>query len=115
MRITKVGTYCITVEWISPHVQCGNVLHYNVTILNSTYNHSKKINALNATFSALKPNSEYDILVAAINMAGTGVTSMINVTTANVTTLSTLQTKTERPKSKTTPVTAMINLNAQYY
>ena len=37
----------------------------------------------NATFSSLKSNVDYSILVAAINTAGAGITSMINVTTLN--------------------------------
>ena len=75
----------ITVVWgpaDSPN--CGSVLYYTVTIVNSVDDNDRNTTELSGTrteFSNLINGTHYTISVAAINRAGTGQTSTINVTT----------------------------------
>jgi len=70
--------------WSPDSPYCGPVLYYNVTIVNSINSSDMNITKLSESsieFSNLIKNTTYIISVTAINRAGTGPTSSINVTT----------------------------------
>ena len=79
----------ITVRWDaanSPY--CGGVLYYTVMI--SSDEHSNitddivNVTGLNATFSNLKSDTNYNITVTAVNRAGAGMTtSVMNIRTSS--------------------------------
>jgi len=63
---------------------CGSVLYYNVTIVNSVNSSDMDITKSSGNTIELPnliKNTTYIISVAAVNRAGTGPTSTINVTT----------------------------------
>ena len=75
----------ITIVWDpadSPN--CGPVLNYNVTIVNSVNGTEMSTTTLNDTrleIFNLMSGTAYNITVAAVNRAGTGLTSTVTVTT----------------------------------
>ena len=77
----------IIVTWglgITPSNGCGLVLYYIVTIMNSvevTDMNITETSQTRAELSNLLNGTNYIISVAAVNRAGTGPSSMINVTT----------------------------------
>ena len=63
---------------------CGPVLYYTVTIVNSVDDNdmnTTRASGTRAEFSNLINATDYTIFVAAVNRAGTGSTSLINITT----------------------------------
>ena len=88
---TTYSPYTITVSWdaaTSPY--CGGVLYYTVMISSDEHcnimNDIVNVTGLNATFSNLRRDTNYNITVTAVNRAGAGLTSeLINVRTSSPT------------------------------
>ena len=82
LKSTMITNTIIRVMWESADsIDCGPVLYYEVTIMNSSYTNTIKTSETNATFSDLINGTNYTISVAAVNRAGTGPSSMITETT----------------------------------
>ena len=85
LRNTERTTDTITIEWDAiDSIDCGPVLHYVVVIRNLAI--FCDVNSFNVTipranFNNLINNVPYAINVAAVNRAGVGVGTTINVTT----------------------------------
>ena len=83
LRSTRITKTTITVMWddaVSPS-DCGPVLHYDVTIMGSSFLNNMDTQQTRADYSNLPNGANYTISVAAVNRAGTGTSSMITVTT----------------------------------
>jgi len=84
LRSSSKTTNTITMMWYPDSYNCGSVLYYNVTIVNSVNSSDMNITESSEStikFSNLINGTTYNISVAAINRAGTGPTSTISVTT----------------------------------
>ena len=79
MNASEVTSSCITVQW-GP-VDCihrnGDITGYSVCVMSNEVHKtiSTSGDARNATIFALRPFTEYNISVAAVNSNGTGVYS----------------------------------------
>ena len=85
LRSTQRTTDTITVVWDpTDSLNCGPVLYYIVTIRNSCGINSFDLTVPRAEFHDLMNNVANTISVAAVNRAGVGMETTINVTTLAV-------------------------------
>ena len=72
----------ITIEWdLAEVLYCGPISSYILTIMNSTFMNTTRSTLSRFKFTGLMSNTSYNISVAAVNRAGTGLESNITVAT----------------------------------